>query len=71
MGSKLDLLINENYHKLNNIDLHILNFIKNNQGLCSESSIAELAKSCNVSTATILRTARKLNLSGYSELSIF
>lgn len=71
MGSKLDLLINENYHKLNNIDLHILNFIKNNQGLCSESSIAELAKSCNVSTATILRTARKLNLRGYSELKYF
>ena len=27
MGTKLDLLINENYSKLNEIDLHILNFM--------------------------------------------
>ncbi len=71
MGTKLDLLINENYSKLNEIDLHILNFMTNNERLCTTLSISELAKKCSVSTATILRTAQKLNFSGYSEFKFF
>ena len=58
MGTKLDLLINENYSKLNEIDLHILNFMTNNERLCTTLSISELAKKCSVSTANILRTAQ-------------
>ena len=57
VGFKMDQIINENHSKLNRIDLHILNFVQNNLKLCTSLSIAELAKKCNVSTATILRTA--------------
>ena len=67
----LDLLINENYKNLNNVDLHVLHFIKNNVFLCTSISIADLAKHCNVSTSTVLRTTRKLNFSGYSEFKYF
>lgn len=34
-------------------------------------NIADLARHCSVSTATILRTAQKLNFSGYSEFKYF
>lgn len=71
VGFKMDQIINENHSKLNRIDLHILNFVQNNLKLCTSLSIAELAKKCNVSTATILRTAQKLNFSGYSEFKFF
>lgn len=71
MGFKLDVIINENYSKLNSVDIHILTYIQNNPHVCTSLSIAELAKRCNVSTATILRTAQKLNFSGYSELKYF
>lgn len=71
MGFKLDVIINENYDKLNNIDLHILHFIQNNLQLCTSISISQLAKQCNVSTATVLRTTQKLNFSGYSEFKYF
>lgn len=71
MGNKLDLVINENYSKLNSIDLHILSFIQNNLQLSITLSIAKLAESCNVSTATVLRMTQKLNFSGYSEFKYF
>lgn len=71
MGFKLDVIINENYSKLNSVDIHILTYIQNNPHVCTSLSIAELAKRCNVSTATILRTAQKLNFSGYSEFKYF
>ncbi len=71
MGNKLDLVINENYSKLNSIDLHILSFIQNNLQLSTTLSIARLAESCNVSTATVLRMTQKLNFSGYSEFKYF
>lgn len=71
MGLKLDSVINENHHKLNQIDLHILSFVKNNIELCKSLSISELAKKCNVSSATVLRTTQKLNFSGFSEFKFF
>ncbi|MGN1345036.1 MAG: MurR/RpiR family transcriptional regulator [Traorella sp.] len=71
MGTKLDLLINENHSKLNDIDLHILGFVTNNIRLCTKLSISELAKKCSVSTATVLRTAQKLGFSGFSEFKYF
>lgn len=71
MGYKLDVVINENYSKLNTVDIYILTYIQNNLHVCISLSIAELAKRCNVSTATILRMAQKLNFSGYSEFKYF
>ena len=71
MGIQLDRVINENYEKLNTVDQHILQFVQANLESCKKMNIADLAKLCNVSTATILRTAQKLNFSGYSEFKYF
>ena len=67
----LDVTINENYDKLNKNDLYVLQFVKNNIDLCSKLSIAELSEKCSISTASILRTTKKLNFSGYSEFKYF
>ena len=71
MGIQLDRVINENYEKLNTVDQHILQFVQANLESCKKMNIADLARHCSVSTATILRTAQKLNFSGYSEFKYF
>ena len=71
MGNKLDLIINENHDKLNKIDLHVLSYIKNNLELCKNLNLSQLAKKCDSSSATVLRTAQKLNFSGFSEFKYF
>lgn len=71
MGLRLDMAINENYSKLSPVDLHVLTYIQQNLRLCTSLSVAELARRCNVSTASVLRTAQKLNFSGYSEFKYF
>lgn len=68
---KLDAVINENYRNLSENDLHILHFVKNNLELCARLSISELAARCNVSTTSIIRTARKLKFTGYSDFKYF
>lgn len=67
MGNKLDIIINENYENLNNIDRHILGWIQSHLNKCVKLSVSELSNECNVSTATVLRTCQKLGFSGYSE----
>ncbi|MDD7281921.1 MurR/RpiR family transcriptional regulator [Floccifex sp.] len=71
MGVKFDCLINDSFKKLNTIDMHIIKYIRENQKSCKEISIRELSNLCNVSSATILRTAQKLGFSGFSELKYF
>lgn len=71
MGTQLDGIINQNYAKLNHLDLRILGYIQNHLHESTTLSIAKLAEKCNVSTATVLRTTQKLNFSGYSEFKYF
>lgn len=71
MGDKLDVIINKNFHNLNDIDLHILKFVKNNILIASDISIKNLANICNVSSATILRTSKKLGFDGFSDFKYF
>lgn len=71
MGIKLDSIINENYNNLNQIDIHILSYVKTNISECVNLSISDLAKKCNVSSSTILRMTQKLGFSGYSEFKYF
>ncbi|KMT59892.1 transcriptional regulator [Listeria fleischmannii 1991] len=67
---KLEELVNKNYEQLNQNDKHIWNYILMNKRLCSEMNINDLAKNCAVSRTTILRFAKKISLSGFSELKI-
>lgn len=61
-------LIEQNYHKLSDNDLHIWQYIRANQAACQDMSIDQLAAACHISHTTILRFARKLGLKGFGEL---
>ncbi|MEG0783484.1 SIS domain-containing protein [Carnobacterium sp.] len=55
-------------YNLNEIDQTILLFIENNATNVKALGIRGVAKNCFTSTATIVNLAKKMNLSGYSEL---
>ncbi len=61
-------LIEQNYHKLSENDLHIWEYIHTHPEECREISIDRLGAACNISHTTIIRFARKLGLKGFSEL---
>lgn len=63
-------LVKQNYKKLNENDLYIWNYIDGHRKICSQCTIEELARNCNVSRTTILRFAKKLSMEGFSELKI-
>lgn len=64
----IEELVNKYYTELNDTDLLIWKYISGHKKECSRLTIYELADLCNVSRTTILRFAKKLSLSGYSEL---
>ncbi|NOW86790.1 RpiR family glv operon transcriptional regulator [Clostridium beijerinckii] len=68
---KLEKLINTNYNNLKPNDLYIWNFISNNKKECCSLTIDELALKCNISRTSIIRFAKRLGLSGYSELRLY
>lgn len=61
-------LVNRYYSNLNANDFMIWEYISNNFEKCANMNIDDLASHCNFSKASIVRFAKKLNLSGYSEL---
>lgn len=63
-------IVRANYHKLNENDLYIWKYIDSHRQECSQCTIEELARCCNVSRTTILRFAKKLSMDGFSELKI-
>ncbi len=67
---KLVERVTKHYNALSANDLAIWKYISNNSKLCEKSSIELLAKNCHVSKTTILRFAKRIGLSGYSELKL-
>ncbi len=67
---RLETLIEQNYHKLNENDLYIWDYIRTHPDECREISIDALSNACCISHTTILRFAKKLGLSGFSELKL-
>lgn len=67
----LEEVINKHFSKLNDTDLHIIHYIMNNKNSCYKMGINQLAQHCNVSRSSVLRLAKKLGFSGYSEFKIF
>lgn len=65
---KLQELVNKHYRQLNDNDRHIWNFICEHREDCYLYTIDEFSKHCNVSTATLVRFAKKISLNGFSEL---
>jgi len=67
----LEVLINQYYEQLNENDLHVINYISQNLILCKDKTVTEIARNCNVSPSTIIRTTKKLGFHGYSEFRYF
>ncbi|AAK78510.1 RpiR family glv operon transcriptional regulator [Clostridium acetobutylicum] len=67
---RLEELVNNNYNKLNENDLHIWKYICCNKRECCTISIDELAKKCNISRTTISRFTQKLSLEGFGEFKV-
>lgn len=65
---RIEELVNRHYAELNSTDLLIWKYIANHKKECGHYTIYELAERCSVSRTTILRFAKKLSLTGYSEL---
>lgn len=67
---RLETLIGQNYHRLNENDLYIWEYIRTHPRECRDISIDALSGACCTSHTTILRFAKKLGLSGFSELKV-
>ena len=65
---RLEELINAHKEFLNPTDLTIWKYIFNHRKQAGQMSVHELAKACAVSSATLVRFAKKIGLRGYSEL---
>lgn len=67
----MEELIQKKFDMLNENDLQIWAYIVRHKDLCKKISIQQLAVFCHVSHTTILRFAKKLGFSGYSEMRSF
>lgn len=67
----LEELVNKHYQELNDTDIHIWNYILENDAKCAVMSIDELSSNCNVSRTTITRFTRKIGLRGFSEFKVY
>lgn len=65
---RLDEIINTHRQSLNDTDMVIWKYILQHREMARHISIYELAKSCCVSSTTIVRFAQKLGLDGFGEL---
>src|SRR5699024_3127031 len=70
-AKNMEELIQKKYDELNENDLEIWKYIISNKETCKQISIQQLAVFCHVSHTTILRFAKKLGFSGYSEMRSF
>ncbi len=64
---QIEMLIKKYYDHLNENDLSTLRYIIENKRTCAEKSITDIARDCNISRSSILRTTQKLGFSGFSE----
>lgn len=67
----MEELIQKKFDSLNESDMQIWAYIVSHKDICKKISIQQLAVFCHVSHTTILRFAKKLGFSGYSEMRSF
>lgn len=64
----IDELLNHHYEEFSDNEKYVCHYLSGHYEECSRSTIEEFAVSCNVSKTLLIRFAKKLGLSGYSEL---
>lgn len=63
-------LINANYPSMSESERHLLHYITQHIDLLPNLSIIKLSEEANVSTATIVRTMKKLGFNGFTDFKI-
>lgn len=65
---KINELLNYYYDEFSENEKHICHYLSRHYEECCKKTIEEFASKCNVSKTLLVRFAKKLGLSGYSEL---
>lgn len=67
---KIDELINKYYNNLSENDKLICKYIMKNKDTCYKLSIDKFSSECHVSKTMLFRFAKKISISGFSELKV-
>lgn len=65
---RIDELLNYYYEEFSENEKYVCHFLSRHLEECSKQTIEEFAAGCNVSKTLLVRFAKKLGLTGYSEL---
>lgn len=65
---KIDELLNYHYEEFSENEKYVCHYLSGHYEECSRKTVEEFAVSCSVSKTLLIRFAKKLGLSGYSEL---
>lgn len=65
---RVDELLNECYDKFSDNEKYVCHYLTSHYRECSKMTVEEFASLCHVSKTLLVRFAKKLGLSGYSEL---
>lgn len=65
---RIEELLNYHYDNFSDNEKYVCHYLTGHYDECSKKSIDEFAAGCNVSKTLLVRFAKKLGLSGYSEL---
>lgn len=65
---RIEELLNAHFDQFSENEKHVCRYLANHYTECAQKSLEEFANCCNVSKTLLVRFAKKLGLSGYSEL---
>lgn len=65
---RIEELLNAHYDEFSDNEKYVCHYLSSHYRECAKSTIDEFAAACSVSKALLVRFAKKLGLSGYSEL---
>lgn len=65
---RINELLNYHYDKFSDNEKYVCHYLTGHYRECSKMTVEEFAARCNVSKTLLVRFAKKLGLSGYSEL---
>ena len=65
---RVDELLNMYYDELSDNEKYVCHYLTGHYEECGRKTVEEFAADCNVSRTLLIRFAKKLGLSGYSEL---
>lgn len=65
---RMEELLNDSYEKFTDNEKHVCHYLSGHYEECIKKTIEEFAIDCHVSKTLLVRFAKKIGLSGYSEL---